>query len=108
MRSVLARKERPWLDKKKPKMIFFDVADTLLHKPGLMEAIESVVRNEGYAHTKDQLRQVHKQCREPIVFSDQTNKDFFMSFNHAYLCALGTVETGHLSTKIYETCRGLS
>lgn len=96
------------MSKFSPKIIFFDLADTLLHKPLLFQTIHKTIQAAGYQHDFSHLRQVHKQCREAIEFPDQTNRQFFLEFNHSFLCALGIVDDGELASSLYASCRNLA
>ena len=62
------------------KYIYFDVANTLLHKPELFTKINHVLVQHGYEVEINYLKKVHKLLSETITFPDKTSKDFYHEF----------------------------
>ncbi|WP_436517198.1 HAD family hydrolase [Ekhidna sp. To15] len=89
------------------KAIFFDVANTLLHKPDLMANIQEAFQKFGYSFVREQIQAIHQQLTEEVVFPDETTQEFYNGFN-AKLCQALQVETSPLLVQnIYEVSRGL-
>ncbi|WP_375558877.1 HAD family hydrolase [Bernardetia sp. OM2101] len=84
--------------------IFFDVANTLLHKPELFTKINQVLVDQGYEIDIKHLKQVHKLLSETIIFPDKTSKDFYKQFNAELLYAIGILPTNMLLEKIFSAC----
>lgn len=89
------------------KAIFFDVANTLLHKPALMVNIQAVFKKYGHEIEISHIQHTHQQLTEEVVFPDETTQEFYNGFN-AKLCESLHVEAKpSLVQNIYEVSRGL-
>ncbi len=89
------------------KAIFFDVANTLLHKPALMESILVAFKKFGHEIPLSQIKTNHQKLTEEIVFPDETTKEFYLGFN-AKLCeSLNMEATDSLVNEIFEASKGL-
>lgn len=75
------------------RAIFFDVAHTLLDKPGVLVSMRDALALHGLDVPLDELRFRHSLMMEAIVFPDRTDSDFYRSFNAAVIRALGAVPT---------------
>ena len=81
--------------------VFFDVANTLLHKPVLFERMAETLVKHGYKVTGEQLRYVHKIVSEAVTFPDTTSKDFYLGFNESFLYALGIAPSPELLNDLF-------
>ena len=86
------------------RAIFFDVANTLLHKPLLFDRMEDVLKSEGYTIDRDELVTRHKLLSESIDFPDHTSKDFYLYFNKLLLTNLGILPNDTIVTRLFEEC----
>ncbi|TAF34974.1 MAG: HAD family hydrolase [Cytophagales bacterium] len=84
--------------------IFFDVANTLLHKPDLFPNINSVLEKYHYHMPLSHLKKVHKLVSEVFVFPDKTSKEFYLAFNTDFLLSLGVLPTPALLDDIFNAC----
>ncbi len=90
------------------KFIYFDVANTLLHKPKLWANMHDVLLDHGYNINVDQLEKRHKILSEVIDFPIKTSREFYRHFNQQFLMSFGVVANDELLDKIYSACSGLS
>lgn len=84
--------------------IFFDVANTLLHKPQLFTKINQVFVEHGYEIEIQHLKRVHKLLSEAIIFPDKTSKEFYQNFNAELLYAIGILPNPKLLEDIFSVC----
>jgi HAD superfamily hydrolase (TIGR01549 family) len=86
------------------KAVFFDVANTLLHKPSVFTVIKDTLAKHDFVIDRQILEQRHKLLSESIVFPDKTSREFYNSFNAELLYALGIVPAKSLLNEIFEKC----
>ncbi len=72
-----------------PAFLFLDVAGTLVHKPGIAPAFQSVLRPAGTHATDAHLLATHKRMTEAVTFPMATTPAFYREFNAKVLQALG-------------------
>lgn len=89
------------------KHVLFDVADTLLHKPALLETIEGTLANVGLSLEMSAISRAHRATRELLTVPDRTGRDFYLTFNTRFLEVLGVLPTKELAEQIYLDCRSL-
>lgn len=89
------------------KAVFFDVANTLLHKPGLVPAIAGVLDRHGVLVSPAELFRQHRLLSELVVVPDQTTPDFYREFNASLLRLFGILPTASLLDEIYACCKPL-
>ena len=90
--------------KTQTKYIFFDVANTLLHKPDLYDNILSVFKKYGNAVEKNKLKYHHKLLSESTKFPDKTNAEFYSRFNSELLLSLGIIPDKIILDDIFSAC----
>jgi len=88
--------------------ILFDVAGTLLEKPGLFAAIQQACRESGHRRSIPEIRTKHKMLSETIRFPDRTGPTFYRRFNRELLYLLGTVPSTVLVEAIIKKCGKLT
>lgn len=86
------------------KAVFFDVANTLVHKPAVFITIHKILVAQGYTVNLDTLRLRHKLLSEAIAFPDKTSAAFYMQFNRELLFSLGIVPNTELLNEIFTSC----
>lgn len=91
----------------KAKAIFFDAANTLLHKPGLYPAINNVLSNYGVTVSYSKFLASHRFLSEVILFPDQTSSGFYRDFNSHLLRSFGVVPTDDLLDALFSACLNL-
>ena len=64
------------------KHIYFDVANTLLHKPIIWSKFASVLTRNGFEFNESDLQINHKLFSEFIKFPDRTDEKFYNYFNY--------------------------
>lgn len=89
---------------KSPKVILFDVANTLLMKPDVYLRIDSVLREYGYDIPMPFLIEKHRLISEAILFPDKTSKTFYQEFNKIFLFSLGIIPDEKMLDTIFERC----
>jgi FMN phosphatase YigB (HAD superfamily) len=89
------------------KRILFDVADTLLHKPGLWSAIAAELARDGIPASETQIARAHRATRELLPAPDRTGRDFYLEFNARFFDVLGVLPGPDLAERIYLGCRHL-
>lgn len=89
------------------KLILFDVADTLLYKPGLWRALAAELACAGIAASEAQVVRAHRATRDLLPAPDRTGRDFYLEFNARFLDVLGVLPTPDLAERIYLGCRAL-
>lgn len=87
--------------------IFFDLANTLVHKEEVFKQIYDILKENGKGISLEKIIYVHKIVSETIDFPDKTNTEFYKKFNRLFLNALGVVSDKNLGYEIYERCRKL-
>lgn len=86
------------------KAVFFDVANTLLHKPGLYPAINNVLLNHGVTVSYTKLLTSHKFLSEVIPFPDRTSSNFYRDFNSHLVRSFGVTPTDELLDALFSAC----
>jgi FMN phosphatase YigB (HAD superfamily) len=86
------------------KVIFFDVANTLLYKPDLYATMLNVFNQFSIAVDRDELEKKHKLLSEIILFPDKTSADFYQHFNKELLLLLGIKPEEALLNEIFKSC----
>lgn len=86
------------------KAIFFDAANTLLHKPQLYPAIRDILLTHGISIPVDRISTNHQLLSEVITFPDRTSREFYLGFNTHLLHLLGIVPTHDLLESIFTAC----
>ncbi len=86
------------------KFIYFDAANTLLHKPLLFTRMQSVLNDAGITIGQEELRLRHKFLSEVFTFPDQTNAGFYLSFNMELLRLIGVADGEELARRIFDAC----
>lgn len=89
------------------KQIYFDIADTLLHKPDVPIIIRGLLMAKGVNAGEEQIIRAHRACRELIPAPDKTGREFYLDFNARFLEVLGVYPDAELVEDIYLKCRGL-
>lgn len=90
------------------KYFFFDVADTLIHKPRLYSAIGGALLKAGYHLPPAEIRRAHRILTQTIIFPSRTSRDFYDYFNQELLISLGIQPQPQLTAMIYQACRQLA
>lgn len=86
---------------------FFDVADTLLCKPGLALSIRDALANHGLDIDAEVIEAQHRLLREIVTLPDRTSRHFYRHFNRLLMFALGVLPTPALIDDIYASLRAL-
>jgi FMN phosphatase YigB (HAD superfamily) len=89
------------------RTVLFDVADTLLHKPGLVPAIRAALLRHGLVFDAAEIARIHRITRELFTFPDRTGHGFYREFNARLLETLGVLPHPELVEGIYASCRDL-
>lgn len=89
---------------KEIKFLYFDVANTLLHKPALFEKMQTVLHESGLSTDYNELQVRHKLLSEVIKFPDQTNADFYHQFNEELLRLMGILPDEKIINRIFRDC----
>ena len=89
------------------KYIFFDLANTLLYKDGLYEAIGESLKVFGINIERRVLLKSHKIVSEIILSPEKTTKTFYDKFNSEFLYSLGVVPTRKMIDLIYKNASNL-
>ncbi len=84
--------------------IFFDVANTLLHKPKVYEEIYICISSINSAVELKKIKHNHKLLSECIKFPDKTNEEFYNYFNAELLLSLGIEPNPQLLSTIFNAC----
>ena len=90
------------------KAIFFDVANTLLEKPDLMNGIQESLETFDHHFDKATIALKHKKLSENTLFPDKTTKEFYDSFNKKLILTLGVKANPNLVREIYQRSIGLN
>ena len=84
--------------------VFFDVANTLLGKPGLYGAISGVLAERGIKVPAGELAMRHRLLSEAVTFPDRTSAEFYARFNAQLLRSLGVAADPDLVGAIHRAC----
>lgn len=84
--------------------VFFDVANTLLHKPKLWSAWMGVLSDHGCNVDLGTLKRTHIRISEATQFPPKTSKDFYHMFNAKVLTELGVRATKEILIALFERC----
>ena len=90
------------------RYVLFDVAGTLLEKPGLFPAIQEACRESGHKRSVGEIRTKHRMLSEISHFPDRTDKSFYRRFNQELLYLLGIVPNSTLVNAIITKCQKLA
>ena len=88
----------------KIKFIYFDAANTLIHKPDLWNKMDEVFKTHNYILDINFLKRQHKLTSERIKFPDNTSKEFYNSFNKELLSSLGITVNEKILDDIFNIC----
>lgn len=88
--------------------IFFDIAGTLLFKEHLFETIQICLREEGYSVPINELIKHHTIVSGLVLSPSKTTKEFYDSFNVAFLHSLGIIPYQKIIDSLVVHCRELS
>ncbi len=86
------------------KAVFLDVANTLLHKPGLYTAIGGVLNDAGLDIPERVIATRHRLLSEAVAFPDRTSAEFYSRFNALLLRSLGVAADTGLADAIHQAC----
>jgi len=86
------------------KAVFFDVANTLLHKPNLYSAIHRVLSSHAIFVPLRKIVLNHKLLSEAISFPDKTSKSFYQEFNRRLVNSFGVLASDDLVDEIFDSC----
>lgn len=87
------------------RLVLFDAANTLIHKPALWERWREVLARHGLEVPAERLRREHRLLSEETDAPDVTGPEFYARFNAELLERLG-LPPG-LAAELYEACRQL-
>jgi FMN phosphatase YigB (HAD superfamily) len=88
----------------KIKFIYFDAANTLIHKPELWIKFNEVLKKYGHSIDNRILKKQHKLTSESIKFPDNTSREFYTSFNKEVLLSLGIDPSEEMLNDIFNAC----
>lgn len=72
------------------KFVLFDFANTLVYKPDVFKVFQNfILDNYNQEFSLEEVKKVHDEIRESIVFPDKTTEEFYLGFNDSVLKALG-------------------
>ena len=89
------------------RYLFVDVAHTLLHKPGVVDAFASVLRGRGVDVSRDDVVRRHALATEACRFPMTTSAAFYREFNSTVVRLLGGVVDEALLDELAAACRGV-
>jgi FMN phosphatase YigB (HAD superfamily) len=84
--------------------VFFDAANTLLHKPGLYPAMQGVLAARGIEVPLPVLAARHRLVSEIVLFPDTTSRDFYAEFNGHFVRSLGILPEPELLDALFAAC----
>lgn len=87
--------------------VYFDVGDTLLHKPEVIPQIANVLRRHHEERSVTEIRKIQFELREQMTAPPATNFDFYKRFNAELLVRLNVPAKDEIILHIYEACRKL-
>jgi putative hydrolase of the HAD superfamily len=87
-----------------PKVILFDAANTLMHKPQLWEKMLEVLHPILPNLSVNDLIFKHKLVSELTDFPDKTNADFYREFNQRLLYTLGIIPNEAILENLFKKC----
>jgi len=80
--------------------IFFDVAGTLLHKPGMAGVIQEVLGSHGCAVSVEAIKKTRARLAESTDFPVATTPEFYTAFNAKMLALLGCTPDAQIVEEI--------
>ncbi|WP_016834359.1 HAD family hydrolase [Herbaspirillum lusitanum] len=86
------------------KAIFFDVANTLLHKPQLYSTMRDVLLSHGVEVPHAKLVAAHRFLSEAVVFPDRTSRQFYRDFNSHLVRSFGVVPAEEILDALFSAC----
>ncbi|MFM7311249.1 MAG: HAD family hydrolase [Flavobacteriales bacterium] len=86
------------------RAVFFDVANTLLHKGDLLMRMQEALQKNGIQVSLEHLAERHKWVSESMVFPDKTSRAFYEHFNAEMLLALGAKPSASIISEMFEAC----
>lgn len=86
------------------RAVFFDAANTLLHKPGLIPAMQRALQSHGIALPEAELARRHRWLSEALVFPDRTSRAFYAGFNAQLLRSFGILPDPDLLDAVFSEC----
>jgi len=90
------------------KLLLFDAANTLIHKPMLWERMHIALKKNNIEVANAELQKHHKLVSELMFFPDRTSATFYKNFNSELLYSLGIIPTGQLLDDIFNSCTYLN
>jgi HAD superfamily hydrolase (TIGR01509 family) len=87
------------------RFVYFDVADTLLHKPEILRRVSDTLAKHGLHVSLEALRRAHYDEREASVFPARTDREFYRGFNRRFVERLGIPASDALALELFEACR---
>lgn len=92
------------MNKGKYRVLLFDAANTLIHKPDLWIRISGVLQKYNIEVDQVELRKKHKLLSEIVHFPDRTSAEFYRIFNYEFLLSLGIVAGNQMLDELFEAC----
>ena len=92
------------MNKENYKVLLFDAANTLIHKPDLWIRISNVLEKYSIKVDQLELKKKHKLLSEIIHFPDRTSAGFYRTFNYEYLLSLGVVADNKMLDELFAAC----
>ncbi len=89
------------------KIIYFDVAHTLLYKPQVYEEILNILHKHDFNHSLAHVKEIHKLVSEVFIFPDVTSESFYTEFNASLLYALGVIPNDAILKDLFFACKNL-
>ncbi|NQW41851.1 MAG: HAD family hydrolase [Bacteroidetes bacterium] len=89
------------------KYVFFDVANTLLHKPLLFTTIQNCLLDFNYKIDLEKIKYNHKFLCEIYDFPDKTSEAFYNNFNADLVLLLGIEPKEELIKHIFFSCKNM-
>ncbi len=86
------------------KLLLFDAANTLIHKPMLWERMLIALKKNNIEVSNSELQKHHKLVSELMFFPDRTSAAFYKTFNSELLYSLGIIPTSQLLDDIFNSC----
>lgn len=86
------------------KAVFFDVANTLLHKPDFFPIVSNILKKHGHSIPLFELELRHKLLSEFYIFPDKTSREFYLGFNTDFLLSLGIYPIPELLEDLFNGC----
>jgi HAD superfamily hydrolase (TIGR01549 family) len=86
------------------KFVYFDVYQTLLHKPGVYKGIQQALMQDGFNVSIDEIILKHKFCSERTAFPAKTSFEFYEIFNATMISELGISPNEKLTSTVFKYC----